>query len=193
MSVSLDRRASTWSRSRPVLTAAWPVVLGLAGGALVWGMDVASAAQLMPVLPLLYVATFSLRRRGATWPLWGLSFVYVVLLQLQSVVGLGVGLAVAAVAFAAWGLVRAVRGELEWKELALQYAALVTWLTLAFAGASTAGSAPGVARVVVAVGWIGHGVWDLWHLRRDAVVSRSFAVWCAVFDAILGVSVLVAP
>ena len=50
--------------------------------------------------------------------------------------------------------------------------------------------APEVARYVLAAGWFGHGVWDLVHLRRDAVVSRSYAEWCGVLDVLIAAELL---
>jgi hypothetical protein len=46
--------------------------------------------------------------------------------------------------------------------------------------------------VLVALGLLAHGGWDavLWRARRE-VVSRSFVESCAVFDAVVGVGILV--
>jgi hypothetical protein len=52
---------------------------------------------------------------------------------------------------------------------------------------------PDLGRYLLAAGWLGHAVWDIAYLRADKVVSRSFAEWCAVFDFIGGVSILVLP
>ncbi|MGH2712995.1 MAG: hypothetical protein ACRDM7_03740 [Thermoleophilaceae bacterium] len=48
-------------------------------------------------------------------------------------------------------------------------------------------------RYVVAAGWFGHGLWDAAHFRADAVVARSFAEWCAVFDLLRGLAILFLP
>jgi hypothetical protein len=48
-----------------------------------------------------------------------------------------------------------------------------------------AGRSLDAARYVLAPGWFGHGVWDLVHLRGDAVVSRSDAAWCGVLDMLV--------
>jgi hypothetical protein len=39
----------------------------------------------------------------------------------------------------------------------------------------------------VAAGWFLHGLWDFVHLRRNAVVSRSYAEWCGVVDILIAV------
>jgi hypothetical protein len=44
---------------------------------------------------------------------------------------------------------------------------------------------------LLAAGWFGHAAWDVAHYRADKVVSRSFAEWCAVFDALGAVGILI--
>ena len=46
------------------------------------------------------------------------------------------------------------------------------------------------AQFVVGTAWLAHAGWDVWHHRRGLVVPRGVAQWCAVFDAVMGVSVL---
>jgi hypothetical protein len=45
---------------------------------------------------------------------------------------------------------------------------------------------------LVAAGWLTHAAWDVVHLRRDAVIARSFAEWCAVVDVLVAVQLVVA-
>jgi hypothetical protein len=42
----------------------------------------------------------------------------------------------------------------------------------------------------VAAGLIGHAAWDAVHWRANAVVARSFAEWCVVFDLGVGGAIL---
>lgn len=49
---------------------------------------------------------------------------------------------------------------------------------------------PQASQMLVGAGWIFHAGWDLWHHRRNLVVPRPFAEWCAVVDLIIGVSVI---
>ena len=44
---------------------------------------------------------------------------------------------------------------------------------------------PDLGRYLVAAGWFLHGLWDFVHLRRNAVVSRSYAEWCGVVDVLI--------
>lgn len=52
---------------------------------------------------------------------------------------------------------------------------------------------PDLGRYIVAAGWFGHAVWDAGHLWADRVVARSFAEWCAVFDVLRAIGILVLP
>jgi hypothetical protein len=52
---------------------------------------------------------------------------------------------------------------------------------------------PTVGLVVVAFTLVGHGVWDLWHLRRHRdLVSPSLAEACVALDVPLGLAVSIA-
>jgi len=48
-----------------------------------------------------------------------------------------------------------------------------------------------VGLVLVACTLIAHGIWDVLHYRRNAVVQRSLAEFCVLLDVPLGVGVLV--
>ncbi|MGC5019122.1 hypothetical protein [Micromonospora sp. DT47] len=73
--------------------------------------------------------------------------------------------------------------------LPVQLAGLAGWTALA-ALAALAGDGPG--RWLVAAGWLGHAVWDLAHHRGSRVVPRGYAEWCAVLDAVIGVTTVLA-
>jgi hypothetical protein len=162
----------------------WPSLLAVALAGVSWGMDTVTAGQLLPLLPLVYVAAVVVRHRSLSWPLLALGSATFVALQAQSAVDPVLGFVVAAAGVAASGLACANR-----RELALQFAALVAWLALVLMARS---SGPELATWLVAAGWAGHGLWDLWHLRREAVVSRSYAEWCGVFDVLVAAQLLAA-
>ncbi|GAA0799273.1 hypothetical protein [Spirilliplanes yamanashiensis] len=73
------------------------------------------------------------------------------------------------------------------RELALQLGQLAAYLALAGAALAAGG---GVATVLIGVGWLVHAAWDLWYHRRDRVVPRGYAEWCAVVDVVVGGTVL---
>jgi hypothetical protein len=72
--------------------------------------------------------------------------------------------------------------------LLAQLGALAGYLVLLGAAAA---AGPRWGQILVGVGWIFHAGWDAWHHRRDSVVPRPFAEWCAVVDLIIGISAIV--
>ncbi|WP_260478647.1 hypothetical protein [Kibdelosporangium aridum] len=47
-----------------------------------------------------------------------------------------------------------------------------------------------VAKYLISVGWLAHGVWDYFHHRYDKVVPRGFSEWCGVVDVVIGVTII---
>ncbi len=175
---------SSWPVADPGgLLRRWPSALAVGVAALLWGIDAVSAGQLLLLLPLVHLAAAVVRRQRASWPLLLPCGALVVAVQVQGVVDPTVGVLAAAAGVGAAGLVRGGGRA----EVLLQAAALVAWVALVAVALS---AAPEVTRPVLAVGWAAHGLWDLWHLRRDAVVSRSYAEWCAVVDLLLAAQLL---
>jgi hypothetical protein len=124
-----------------------------------------------------------IRRRGPSWPILVAMAALLVGLHLQSGINPSVAILALASAVAVVGLFRRSGRS----ELLLQSAGLVLFGGLAPVGLSVA---PDAARDVLAAGWFGHGIWDLVHLRRNAVVSRSYAEWCGVLDILIAVELL---
>ncbi|PZW00368.1 hypothetical protein SAMN05443287_104397 [Micromonospora phaseoli] len=73
--------------------------------------------------------------------------------------------------------------------LRLQLAGLAGWSALALLAVSVGGSA---GQWLVAVGWLAHAGWDLYHHRTRQVVPRGYAECCAVIDAVLGITIMLA-
>jgi hypothetical protein len=174
---------STGFRIGGFLLRRWPAALAIGLELVSWGIGLVRAGQVLPLLPALYVIVTVLRRRGASWPVLIASFVLLVVLQLQSWVNPTVVILALASAVAVVGLFRRPGRA----ELLLQTGGLVLFGGLALVGLLVA---PEVARYVLAAGWLGHGVWDLVHLRRDKVVSRSYAEWCGVLDVLIAAELL---
>jgi hypothetical protein len=72
--------------------------------------------------------------------------------------------------------------------LIVQLAGLAAYAVLVFV---TLLVSPGAGTYLIAFGWLAHAAWDVWHHRHNAVVPRGYAEWCAVVDAVIGVTVLV--
>ena len=166
----------------------WPTWLAIAMAAvLAPGSTVGELADVLPLLAFGYLAAAALQRRRATWLLAiGVSAAWAVL-RLQDLVDPLAVLIVAALALLLWG---AVRGRLRRGALLVEAAGMVGFTAVALAAVSVD---PNLGRFVVAAGWFGHAAWDFAHLRADRVVSRSFAEWCAVFDVLRAVGILLLP
>lgn len=169
-----------------VLLRRWPTALAVGVAATLWGVDTVTAAQLLPVLPLLYVVLAVLRRPRASWPALLVSVVAFGALQSQGTVDQVLAVTVVAAVVALVGAVHA-DPQGSHRLLARQVVGYVL-----FAGVAVVAllAAPDVARWVLAAGWLGHGAWDLVHLRRREVVSRSYAEWCGALDVLVALQLV---
>ncbi|MEU4642848.1 hypothetical protein [Micromonospora sp. NPDC023814] len=91
---------------------------------------------------------------------------------------------------AAYLVIGTAPGQLgERRMLVLQLAGLAGWAALALVATVVD---QGLAGWLVAAGWLGHAAWDVVHHRANRVVPRGYAEWCAVFDTVVGLSVVLA-
>lgn len=175
-------------RRRPVLSW-WPIATGLALGVFSIATDDPESnlgSLLTLAIPTCaYVLIALTGRRSWSWPV---TAAVVVVLFAGEALGLSgaivlvtvtlVGLAVGA-ALRRWRPPPAGMGWQPWG--ALFFLAGVTAALLLDVTA---------AKVVLAVGLLLHGAWDLVHRRHWGVVSRSLAEWCAALDITLGLGLL---
>jgi hypothetical protein len=168
----------------------WPTWLAIALAALLTagGTTVEELAGALPLLAFGYLAAAALQRREATWLLAVGVVAAFAALRLQDWVDPVAALIVAALALVLWG---AFRGQLHRRgALIVEAAGMVGFTAIALAALSVDQD---LGRYIVAAGWFGHAAWDFAHFRADKVVSRSFAEWCAVFDVLRAVAILVLP
>lgn len=165
----------------------WPTALALLLTSLNMGGggsdgDVENFAQILPLLPLLYVVMAKLEKRRATWPLLVTGIAMVFVLRMVEVIPMAAVWWAIALVVLVWG---AFDGHLA-KSGTLRVQALGM---LVFGGLGLIGLVidPEVARYLIAAGWLFHGVWDFVHLVRDKVVARSFAEWCGIVDIVVAV------
>ncbi|WP_378537778.1 hypothetical protein [Nocardiopsis sediminis] len=147
---------------------------------------VATFSGILLLLPLLYLVVAKLGRRRATWPLLvaGVAVIFV-LEGLELIAPAAVFTAIALVVLV-WG---AVDGQLRRSGVfRLQALGMLGFGALALIGLAVD---PDLGRYAVAAGWFLHGVWDLVHLKRDKVVSRSFAEWCCVVDIVIAIELAI--
>ncbi|HWN25881.1 MAG TPA: hypothetical protein VNP37_02860 [Actinomycetospora sp.] len=164
----------------------WPIAVGLlAAAALVLGGSTREDVAMVVVIAVsCYLAAAAFARPWMAW-VWCLpaSALVVVarLLDLSPVLLNGL----AAVVLLVVGVVRGVARP----ALARQTAGLVVYGVLVLVALAIA---PGAGLVLAALTLIGHGAWDLWHLRRHRdQVSPSLAEACVALDVPAGLAVLV--
>jgi len=168
----------------------WPTWLAIAMAALLaaGGTTVGELADVLPMLALAYLAAAVLQRRKATWLLAVGIVAAFAALRMQDWVDPVVVLIAVAIALVVWG---AARGQLRRRgTLVVEMAGMVGFTAIALAAVSVD---PDLGRYVVAAGWFGHAAWDIAHVRADKVVSRSFAEWCAVYDFLRAIGILLLP
>jgi hypothetical protein len=146
-----------------------------------------SYAEMLLILPLGYAIVAALGRRRATWPVLAVLTALLVALRLLDRVEPFVVLLAVALAVVMWG---SSHGRHRERDFRLQLAGMAGFGALAIAGLAVD---PDLARYVVAVGWLAHGVWDWVHLAKDRVVSRSFAEWCGTLDVMIGAGLIIVP
>ncbi|YCK39386.1 hypothetical protein ACNF49_36625 [Actinomadura sp. ATCC 39365] len=165
----------------------WPTWLGLAFMAFnVLGLeDGRDAALVVFLAALIYLATAVTGRPGVVWPLFGASVVAVTVLRLLGLEpwpGLVGGAVCVAVVGLAGGLSR--RPTLD----AAQVPAMLVFGTVSVAALTLS---PAVGGYLVAAALIGHAALDVVLWRRNKVVARSMAEFCAALDLPLGVAIVV--
>ncbi|MEU1391003.1 MULTISPECIES: hypothetical protein [unclassified Nonomuraea] len=163
----------------------WPTWLGLAFMVFnVLGLeDGRDAALVVFLAALIYLATAVTGRPGVVWPLFGASVVTVLrLLGLEPWPGLVGGAVCVAVVGLAGGLSR--RPTLD----AAQVPAMLVFGAVSVAALSLS---PAVGGYLVAAALVGHAALDVVLWRRNKVVARSMAEFCAALDLPLGVAIVV--
>lgn len=170
----------------------WPTLVALPVGVdsffgEITNTTVSTLADGMLLLPMIYVVVGALQRRWLTWPILLVALPAFVGLKLQNAVDPSIVILAVTLAAAIWGSAHGRHREADFR---LQLGGMVLFGALAVGGQLVD---PDLARYLVALGWAGHGVWDVVHLIRDKVVARSFAEWCAVVDFAIGGSLLLVP
>ncbi|MEV4244511.1 hypothetical protein AB0J63_13975 [Streptosporangium canum] len=174
-------RRSRWT----AVLRRWPAVLAVgllaaraAGGSSAG--EVTSLAEVLLLLPLLYLVVAKIQRREASWPMLLAFVVLYLVLRVLDVVAVPAVFTAVALAVMVWG---AVAGDLRRSgAFRVQALGMVGFGALSLAALVVE---PDLGRYLVAAGWFLHGLWDFVHLRRNTVVSRSYAEWCGVLDVLI--------
>jgi hypothetical protein len=173
------------SRGRLMVHTVLPVAVGIAAAAVI-GADGAIPSALMVCAANYLFAAMTGHPAAAWWALVGTLPLIALgaVLDHEWVSLLALGLAQVVVF-----VIGAVRGRWHHRHNVLQLVAAVGFGVLAVAAAA---GAPIAASVIVIVGLLAHGVWDVVHHHRDIVVSRSYSAFCAGLDAALAVALGIA-
>ena len=182
------------TRARPqaarVLTALahrWPTASGLAF--MVFSVldmeDGRGAALVVFVAALIYLGTALLGRPGVVWILFVLATVAVTLLRLFDV-DPWPALVAGAVSVVVLGLVDGLL-----RKPLLTAAQVPAMLVFGAAALVALLLPPGLGGYLVAAALVGHATLDAILWRKNEVVARSMAEFCAVLDFTLGVAILV--
>jgi hypothetical protein len=183
--MSASTASSRLSTSLVALARRWPTAVGLlaAVGMFLAGADRASVALVVAIAATCYLAAAAFSLPWMAWAWIPLSFVVVwagVLVALDPLTAT----AVAAAVLLVLGLLRGAARP----ALTLETACLLLYGSVAVGALLLT---PAFGLVVVALTLVGHGVWDLWHLRRHRdLVSPSLAEACGALDVPLGLAVL---
>ena len=170
----------------------WPVAAGIVLGvaltqAVIAGVaDARDIVQVLTAAGLVYLGSAALKRRGAAWPIFGVTFVLIAIGFLAEranptwwMLGIALVLVVTGLVLRAlrpaWGL------PLQAGAMAVIVAvALTVW----YAGWPW-------AEVLTGIGLLAHAAWDVHHHRTGRVVPRSLAEFCMVLDTLLGVAIII--
>jgi hypothetical protein len=163
----------------------WPTLIGLAF-ALAVGLGVGGGfAAIVLVCAVIYLLAAVTARPGMAWLGFLVTSPAVAIGPILDAEWLSLSIIGAfAVVLVVVGLIRGT-----WKTAVnrLQLVGVVVFGTVAVASFAVQ---PVVAGILIALGLTAHAVWDIVHHRRNAVVSRSYAEFCAVLDLTLAVVVV---
>lgn len=164
----------------------WSTALG-AVFALATGLGLLRlAAPIVVVCALIYLLAAVVARRDAAWAGFAASLPLVGIAAIPG--GAWVSLAVLGVAAVVLVVIGAVRGT--WRT-AINRAQLVAAAGFTAIAAVAIVTSPLVGGILIAIGLAAHGVWDIVHHRRNLVVTRPYAEFCAVLDLVLAAIVVV--
>ncbi len=173
------------------LTARWPTALALVQSAALIAIIVLVGADVEfapgpAVMAGIYMGAYALGRPAAAWIAWP-SLMAVVLALIVLGIDVQVGMTVVLVLLWIWAIWRGRARDGRW--FTIQTAGMVVF------GAFTVLAIlvdPTVGGVLVGIGWIAHGIWDIYHFVNNKIVNRPWSEMCCVVDILVGVALVVA-
>jgi hypothetical protein len=171
------------------LAQRWPTWLAIGLSLLSWGGARLSAlAEVLLLFPLGYLAVLALGRRGISWPAAIIGIGAVAGLRFQDRIEPAALLLASGVVLVLYAVAR--RRFWPPADGIVQAAGWLGFVALAYLSVTVD---PQLGKIILAGGWFGHALWDLYHWLKDKGVSRSFAEWCGVFDFFGAIAILTFP
>jgi hypothetical protein len=177
------------------IAARWPTMLGLLQVAallpviLILGMRVELAPGVATMAGI-YLVAYAVGRPVAAWPalpsLLVVNGLLIAALRVD-VVAVGLGMTLVLLLLWAWTIARGRARDGRW--FTIETAGMVVFGGLTVLAVLVD---PKLGGVVAGLGWLTHGLWDGYHLLRNAVVNRPWSEMCAVVDIPVGTALIVA-
>lgn len=169
-----DHRGLTWHR-------VWPAALGvLVAASTAYGLtDARDAAPVVAASGLVYLSAGASGRRAAAWIAFAATFLLITLDKFTGLDSLSWMFVLAGVLLAVGLITRHTR---PWWSFPLQAAAMLLFGAIAYFALQLN---PTVGGLLVAVTLLGHAAWDIYHHRKNRVVTHSLAQFCAVLDILV--------
>ena len=179
----------------PALTARWPTALALVQAAAAVAVIVLLDADVefatgIATMAGIYMVAYALGRPVAAWLAYpSLTAVVLALIALgiDARVGVPVGMTVVLGLLWIWAIWRGRDRDGRWFTVETAGMAVFGALTVLAVLVD-----PKVGGVVAGIGWVAHGIWDVYHFVENKVVNRPWSEMCAVVDIPVGVALVVA-
>jgi hypothetical protein len=171
----------------------WPTLCGIALAlftALGGGMNrefTSFVSTLLIFMAFIYLASAVFGKRSSAWLVFLVGLVIITPLRLFELNVISIyGVLLLALAFFVFGVVR--NGWNKTNSLPLETVGMIVFAAVALVMLNVNLIWAGY---IAALALFAHATWDVIHLWRNRVVARSYAEFCAVLDAVLGVAILV--
>ena len=186
---SSGRHGSVGRHTLALFARRWPTWFAIGLSLLSWGgAPLSTLAEALLLFPLGYLAVAAFGRRWISWPAAIIGIGALAGLRFQDHIEPAAVLIASGVVFVLYALAR--RRFWPPADGVVQAAGWLVFVALAYLSVTVD---PQLGKIVLASGWFGHALWDLYHWLKDKGVSRSFAEWCGVFDFLGAVAILTFP
>lgn len=167
------------------LARRWPTALALIAAVvctvIIFGRN--ADVEFAPGIAIMmgaYPAAYAIGKPAAVWPAFGVLLGVVVVF---AALDIDVGYGMTAVLVVLWLCVLAVGRARDGRWFVVETTGLLFFGAITIAALAVD---PRLGGVLAGVGWLSHGLWDVYHWIHDRVVNRSWSEMCAVLDIPVG-------